>query len=67
MGKANVVSAPNNRPASEWKEGNVVLNSLPRLKKSRTVAEDGLVVSNRPKGCILICVCHFNFETSHSL
>ena len=53
MGKANVVSAPNNHPASEWKEGNVVLNSLPRLKKSRTVAEDGLY---RPKGHILICV-----------
>lgn len=46
MGKANVVSAANNHPASEWKEGNVVLNSLPRLKKSRTVAEDGLY---RPK------------------
>lgn len=46
MGKANVVSAPNNHPASEWKEGNV-LNSLPRLKKSRTVAEDRLVVTDQ--------------------
>ena len=39
---------------------------MPRLKKSRTVAEDGLVVSKRPKGCIRICVAT-NFEIDYYL
>lgn len=66
MGKVNVLSASNNRSASEWKEGNVVLNSLPKLKKSGTVAEDELLTSNRPKGCILICL-PVKFEIGHYL
>lgn len=62
MGKVNVVLVSNNCLVLEWKEGNVVLNSLLRLKKSRIVVEDGLVVSNRLKGCILIWVRYLNFE-----
>lgn len=46
----------------------VVLDLLPRLKKVEWwLKTDGLVVRNRPKGCVLICVHHLNSEMGHYL